>query len=66
MTLPPSPGRPLATRPNRPLEWTGRQKVRFDSNSFVPATQGQRSAYPIISIIKFSVALGFLCKLLSE
>jgi hypothetical protein len=29
--------------PNKPLEWTGRRRVCLDSNSFLPATQGQRS-----------------------
>jgi hypothetical protein len=33
-----------ATPPNKPLEWTGRRQACFDSNSFLPATQGQRSA----------------------
>jgi len=32
-----------ATPSNKPLEWTGRLRVRFDSNCFLPATQGQRS-----------------------
>jgi hypothetical protein len=27
---------------NTPLEWTGSRRVCFDSNSFLPATQGQR------------------------
>lgn len=33
-----------ATPSNKPLEWTGRRQACFDSNRFVPATQGQRSA----------------------
>jgi hypothetical protein len=28
---------------NKPLEWTGHRQVVFDSDSFLPATQGQRS-----------------------
>jgi len=28
--------------PNKPLEWTGRRRVCIDSDSFLPATQGQR------------------------
>jgi hypothetical protein len=28
---------------NQPLEWTGRRRVCFDSDSTLPATQGQRS-----------------------
>lgn len=30
---------------NMPLEWTGRRQVSLDSNSFLPATQGRRSAH---------------------
>jgi len=32
-----------ATPSNKPLEWTDRRLVCFDCNSFMPATQGQRS-----------------------
>jgi transcriptional regulator with XRE-family HTH domain len=32
-----------ATPSNKPLEWTGRLRVCFDSDSSLPATQGQRS-----------------------
>jgi len=31
-----------ATPSNKPLEWTGRHQVDFNSSSCLPATQGQR------------------------